>query len=410
MADTPIVEIEGLWKEYGLPLSKLVRRLRGARRDDGAEDGNRHAWALKDINLSILPGETYGVIGRNGAGKSTLLKILAGVTYPTRGRVKIRGKAFPMISLNAGLHLELTGRENIYTLGAVMGLSVSRIKKFLPEIEEFCELNEFFDRPVRTYSTGMKARLGFAVAMNIDADVLLIDEVLAMGDLAFRNKCIRRLRTFQNNDGKAVIFVSHNIPYVEAVCDRAMILDKGNAIFTGSARETVAEYYRRSGDIYHDKSSKTAIVHNANSGDVYYRRAYVLAPDGSKVDNVTFGEDVRLRIELDVHTAIENPRFSILFDSIETRQSACFNQMEVAGVLEPGRRTIEFFIPKFRMLPGDYFVQGRITHTDGLIKLASSPEIMTLRIEPTADYSFKRNHNGFFEVDGAWEIINGGPR
>ena len=190
MSDAVMIRIEGLWKRYGLPLPEIVRRgwnLLTNKNESSADLGDG-PWALKDINLEIQKGETIGIVGRNGAGKSTLLKVLAGVTTPTRGRVEIRGRLFPMIELNAGLNMELTGRENVSLLGAVMGLSRRGIESKLPDIEEFTELGDWFDRPVRMYSSGMLARLGFGVAVNIESEVILIDETFAVGDLKFQKQ------------------------------------------------------------------------------------------------------------------------------------------------------------------------------------------------------------------------------
>ncbi len=189
MSEEVMIRIEGLWKHYGLPLPRIVRRgwnwLTHKNESSGDSGG---PWALKDINLEIRKGETIGIVGRNGAGKSTLLKVLAGVTAPSRGLVEIRGRLFPMIELNAGLNMELTGRENVRLLGAVMGLSRREIESKLPDIEEFTELGDWFDRPVRMYSSGMLARLGFGVAVNIESEIILIDETFAVGDLKFQKQ------------------------------------------------------------------------------------------------------------------------------------------------------------------------------------------------------------------------------
>ena len=188
------IKIEGLWKRYGFPLPEFIDTALSIVRRGSGEDGDRRPWALKDLNLEVRKGETIGIVGRNGAGKSTLLKVLAGVTEPTRGRVEIHGRIFPMIELNAGLHLELTGRENVRLLAAVMGLSRREIDERLPDIEEFTELGDWFDRPVRMYSSGMLGRLGFGVAVNIRSDVVLIDETFAVGDLRFQNKSLSRIK------------------------------------------------------------------------------------------------------------------------------------------------------------------------------------------------------------------------
>jgi ABC-type polysaccharide/polyol phosphate transport system ATPase subunit len=197
MSEDVVIKVDHLWKCYGLPPSpdfkgvlkniKNGRPLFYAPNDSGP-------WSLSDVNFEIKKGEVLGVIGRNGAGKSTLLKVLAGVSPATRGSIAVKGRVFPMIELAAGMHLDLTGRENVRLLGAVMGIPYFEMEANVPKIEEFCELGEWFDRPVYQYSSGMAARLGFAVAMHVNADVLLIDEVLSVGDFLFQKKDVTNRR------------------------------------------------------------------------------------------------------------------------------------------------------------------------------------------------------------------------
>jgi len=244
--ETPI-RVQGLWKRYGLPVFHLARLARSRARAlafGAASEAADGPWALCDLNFSVRAGETLGIVGPNGAGKSTLLKILAGVTPPTRGRVDIFGRMFPMIELNAGLHQELTGRENVRLLGAVMGLPRREVDAKLPAMEEFSELGAAFERPVRTYSSGMRARLGFSVALNVDTEILLIDEVLAVGDVRFKNKCLAQLNRMRH-DGRTRIFVSHNLDQVQYICDRCMVLDEGRAVLLDETTAAIAEYERK---------------------------------------------------------------------------------------------------------------------------------------------------------------------
>ncbi len=240
MTDDIVIRVEKLWKRYGLPLLPALRH--GMRRLLGHPAGDDGPWALQGLDLSVRRGETLGVIGRNGAGKSTLLKVLAGVSPPTRGRVSVCGSIFPMIELNAGMHNELTGRENTYLLGAVMGLTTRQITTLLPEVEEFCELDEWFDRPVRIYSSGMLARLGFALAVNVNAEVLLVDEVLAVGDITFQRKCFDRIERLHAS-GCTVMFVSHSIRQVERLCDRVLLLEQGRPVACGDPADVISNYY-----------------------------------------------------------------------------------------------------------------------------------------------------------------------
>ncbi|MCM8800364.1 MAG: ABC transporter ATP-binding protein, partial [Candidatus Omnitrophica bacterium] len=183
-------------------------------------------WALKDINLEIPQGQTLGILGRNGAGKTTLLNIISKVTFPTEGKISIRGKVSCMVGLGAGFHPELTGEENIYINGSILGLKIKEIRKRFSKIVEFSELGDFITAPLQTYSQGMYMRLGFAIAINVDFDILLMDEILTVGDLSFQNKCFNKLREFKK-EGKTLIVVSQSTGLLNEFCDRIIILEKG---------------------------------------------------------------------------------------------------------------------------------------------------------------------------------------
>jgi lipopolysaccharide transport system ATP-binding protein len=246
MSDNTVIRIQGLWKRYGLPIGYKVRsymqRILKHGKVPTIDANHGGPWALRNLDLTVQRGEVVGVIGQNGAGKSTLLKVLSGITPPTRGVVEITGRVFPMIELNAGIHPELTGRENIFLLGAIMGIRRQDIKKKIPTIEQFCELGEWLDRPVRMYSSGMLARLGFAVAVNVDADVLLIDEVMAVGDISFQRKCFERIEQIHSS-GNTVLLVSHNLRQIERLCDTVLLLDAGCQKAYGTPPDVLSQYY-----------------------------------------------------------------------------------------------------------------------------------------------------------------------
>lgn len=240
MSDDVVIRMEHGWKRYGTTLTNEFKRL--WHRPGGLLDQEK-GWTLRDLNFEVRRGETLGVIGRNGCGKSTLLKVLAGVSPITYGQVTVLGRIFPMIELNAGMHMDLTGRQNVHLLGAVMGFTPQEVETKVPAIEDFCELGEWFDRPVWMYSSGMLARLGFAVAVNVDAEVLLIDEVLAVGDRAFQNKCLARLHEMRK-DGRTRVFVSHNLDQVQYLCREVLVLDRGYPLFLGPSENAIRLYER----------------------------------------------------------------------------------------------------------------------------------------------------------------------
>ncbi len=209
---------------------RLIRREQGVKED---------FWALRDVNLVVRRGETVGITGPNGSGKSTLLKVLSGILRPTSGEIRVNGRVASLLELGAGFDGELTGRENVYLNSALLGVPKAETDRLFDKIVDFSELSDFIDNPVKHYSSGMYIRLGFAVAVHVDPDLLIIDEVLAVGDAAFQQKCIDRIRLFQR-EGKTILFVSHSASQVTSLCSRALLLDHGSVLFDGAPEATVA--------------------------------------------------------------------------------------------------------------------------------------------------------------------------
>jgi lipopolysaccharide transport system ATP-binding protein len=199
-------------------------------------------WALKDVSFEVKRGEVMGIIGRNGAGKSTLLKILSRVTEPSEGRIELDGRVSSLLEVGTGFHAELTGRENIYLNGAILGMPKNEIRRKFDEIVDFAEVEEFLDTPVKRYSSGMYVRLAFAVAAHLEPDILIVDEVLAVGDAQFQKKCLGAIRDATRDRGRTVLFVSHNLSAVRSLCDQAIVLDGGRVAFDGATDEAISQY------------------------------------------------------------------------------------------------------------------------------------------------------------------------
>ncbi|HSW35614.1 MAG TPA: ABC transporter ATP-binding protein, partial [Candidatus Limnocylindrales bacterium] len=232
--NVPAVEVTALWKKFRIyrdHANSLKEKLIffGRQRTEGF-------WALKDINLVVLPGTTIGLIGRNGSGKSTLLKIISRILYPTTGEIHVNGRISTLLELGAGFHPDFTGRENIYLNASILGFTRKEVKARLNDIIAFADLGDFIDNPVRNYSSGMYTRLGFAVAVHVDPEILLIDEVLAVGDLAFQEKCYTRIEQMQQQR-KTIILVTHSPETAEKLCDRVMWLDQGEVKAYGPAKD-----------------------------------------------------------------------------------------------------------------------------------------------------------------------------
>lgn len=256
------IKIEGIGKRYrigkkeeradtlvGLVLNTIKAPVRSFRNLRGLsvfekDEGEDIVWALRDVSFEIKQGETVGLIGRNGAGKSTLLKVLSRITEPTTGHIDVYGRVSSLLEVGTGFHPELTGRENVYLNGTILGMKKAEIDRKFDEIVDFSGVEQYIDTPVKRYSSGMKVRLGFAVAAHLEPDILLVDEVLAVGDVAFQKKCIGKMESVAD-EGRTVVFVSHQMSMIQALCKRGIVMNKGGVIFDGTVDDAVAEYLRQ---------------------------------------------------------------------------------------------------------------------------------------------------------------------
>ncbi|MBK9925970.1 MAG: ABC transporter ATP-binding protein [Anaerolineales bacterium] len=261
----PVINFSNVSKRYNLGLtrsslpsvvSQWAKQI--VKRDANTSANNKYHWALKDVSFKLEKGQSMALVGPNGAGKSTILKLLAKITNPTSGTVDVNGQLSALIELGAGFHPDLTGRENIYLNGTILGLTYSDVQRRFDEIVDFSEIKDFIDTPVKRYSSGMTVRLGFAIASCIEPDILLVDEVLAVGDASFRQKCIERIKTLLNN-GTSLIFVSHDMGLIRAVCERAIYVEHGEIQHVGSAGEVI--------DVYNQALEKKRIQKLTTLGD-----------------------------------------------------------------------------------------------------------------------------------------------
>jgi lipopolysaccharide transport system ATP-binding protein len=250
------IRVERLGKQYHIGAARGSRTLREDLVDlarapfrrapaAGTGSGDRTVWALRDLSLEVQRGEVMGIIGGNGAGKSTLLKILSRIVAPTEGWAKIEGRVGSLLEAGTGFHSELTGRENVYMSGAILGMRKAEIERKFEEIVAFADIGPFLDTPVKRYSSGMQVRLAFAVAAHLEPEVLIVDEVLAVGDAEFQKKCLGRMQDVSRGDGRTVLFVSHNMDAVQRLCDRAVLLERGRAVAIGATPGIVAQYLAR---------------------------------------------------------------------------------------------------------------------------------------------------------------------
>ncbi len=271
--------------------------------------GARDVQALHDVSLAAEPGDAVGLVGRNGSGKTTLLRLISGIIKPTGGRIEAGGRIASLLELGAGFHPDFTGRENVYLNGSIHGLSRARVRELMDEIVAFAELEKFIDLPVRTYSSGMFMRLGFSVAAHIEADVLLLDEVFAVGDEQFQRKCFGKIAEFKNRGG-TILFVSHDAQAVERLCDRAVLLRQGEVAFDGETREAIAAYRRLlAADANPDELE--AGLREWGSGEARIVRAQLLDDDGDERVQLAAGESATVRLVVAADPGVAPPRVSI---------------------------------------------------------------------------------------------------
>ncbi len=245
----PIISVRGISKQYQLGAAKSQDTLRDQLThwaknlgQKQPESSTNSFWALRDVSFEVQPGEVIGVIGRNGAGKSTLLKVLSQITEPTEGEIYLRGRLASLLEVGTGFHQELTGRENIFLNGVILGMTKAEVRAKFDEIVEFAEVGKFLDTPVKRYSSGMYVRLAFAVAAHLEPEILVVDEVLAVGDAAFQNKCLGKMKDVAKNRGRTVLFVSHNMAAVQALCGRIIHMSGGRVVGDGSPEAQIAAY------------------------------------------------------------------------------------------------------------------------------------------------------------------------
>jgi len=259
-------------------------------------------WALRDVDFEIEQGESVGVLGRNGAGKSTLLSMLCGVTAPTSGRIAVRGRVAPLISVGVGFHPEMTGRENVYVNGTILGMTTQEIDSRFDDIVEFAEIERFIDTPVKFYSSGMFVRLGFSVAVAADPDVLLVDEVLAVGDLPFQIRCFERMSEIRAQ-GTTIVVVTHNLASVRSFCDRGIVLRQGQVVFDGPTFAAVSAYHELLGDLPADGADDEEQERDAG----LITNLELLGPDGQPTAHFNAGDAMTVRLSVEALRDIDSP-------------------------------------------------------------------------------------------------------
>ncbi len=357
----------------------------------------RELWALRDVDIDVNPGEAFGIVGPNGSGKSTLLKLLAGIFAPSTGELQVGGRVGSLIEIGAGFHPEFTGVENVYLNAAIYGLKRSYVDEHLDEIIDFAELEAFRDVPVRTYSSGMYMRLGFSVAMHVQPDVLLLDEVLAVGDEAFQHKCYAKIWEFKRGGG-TIVFVSHDQAAVERVCERAILLDHGRCVESGPAGQVVSAYHRRL------VSASTASVGRRDgdqTGPCRVHEVRAVAGDGAIRDRFTEGEPMALEVWLYSDEGLEDGRVTVGLRDSEGR--ALGSQSVERVRLRPGElERLRLHFPGLPLREGRFFVDVVVGSGDGDAELAFAERALELSV-----FSSDSTGGGSIRLGGTWELPTG---
>jgi ABC-type polysaccharide/polyol phosphate transport system ATPase subunit len=359
----PAITVDHVSKKFRLyhdrnqTLKAAVMRGRRARYEE--------FWALRDVSLEIAEGTTYGLIGTNGSGKSTLLKCLARILRPDEGSTRTRGKVSALLELGAGFHPELSGRENVYLNGSILGLSRSELDRRFDEIVGFAGLERFIDTPVKNYSSGMYVRLGFSVAINVDPDILLVDEVLAVGDEQFQRRCNERFADLKA-EGKTIVVVSHSLGSVRAMCETVAWLDSGTLREVGPASEIVDDYLA---EVHQDRSAEThATGVRWGSAEVVVDEIELLDADGRPSTEVNTGDAVTLRIRYNASEPIAEPTFSLAVHTVEgvLVTNPTTRGVDLVSDRIVGKGTVDLFVDPLLLLPGTYDLSASITDAAAL--------------------------------------------
>jgi len=368
-------------------------------------------WALRDVSFELNEGEVLGIIGGNGAGKTTLLKILSRITEPTIGRVVLRGRVASLLEVGTGFHPELTGRENVFLNGVVLGMSRSEVKEKFEEIVDFAGVERFIDTPVKRYSSGMQLRLAFAVAAHLDPEILIIDEVLAVGDSSFQTKCLRKMESVSRDEGRTILFVSHNMGVIRTLCSRALLLEEGRLVGQGDLDELIARYLGTADD---STAATDLSIRTDRAGDGRARilRSRIFDLERRELSTVLSGQDFQIDLSHTAPDAKGRQQWALsLFNSrgehvchLDSEESGC----HLPSLTESG--TISVLLYRTPLPPGIYTGDVRLT-IDGVVA-DYIQRAFSFRVEPGDFYGKGRvtpSHEELVYLDHSWKSLSGKP-
>ena len=355
-------------------------------------------WALKDVSFDVVHGATLGIIGSNGSGKTTMLKCLTGIYTPDEGSIKIDGKLAALLELGAGFHPELTGAENIYLNGAILGMSKQDVQNKFASIVEFAGLEKFIDAPVKNFSSGMVVRLGFSIAAHVEPEILLIDEILSVGDQDFQRKSSEKIEEFRR-EGRTIVVVSHSLGLVQQLCKQVIWLDKGQIKQLGPAAEVIAAY---TGGSYAQHTERDESSRNRwGTGDARINSIELLNPDGTTAEVIESNAAAQIRFQISAHTRIESPILRVQITRLNgdvmwaTSTQRGTNTMRVLD----GAATATLNIDSIRLLEGTYFVSASITDSTGATEFDHCENWLRFNVHKTNMFD-----DGIVAINSTWNL------
>jgi lipopolysaccharide transport system ATP-binding protein len=407
-----IIKIEALSKVYKIgkaaPSSfreSLTESVKNIFVSNNRKNHQSEFWALKDVSFEIKRGEVVGIIGKNGAGKSTLLKILSRITDPTKGKIEINGRIASLLEVGTGFHPELSGRENIYLNGTLLGMTRKEVKKKFDEIVSFSGVEKFIDTPVKRYSSGMYVRLAFAVAAHLESEILIIDEVLAVGDDEFQKKCLGKMEDVADQ-GRTILFVSHNMPIMKQLCNRGILL-QNSLIFDGTIEDTITEYLFRTSDL----EMGAAEFKNKNNKDIAFTKIRVTDINGKATTKFNHDEKAVIWIDFEVNHESDTAEISVclkntsginvIFSSINDRKEKLFN-------FKKGKYTARVTLEENFLMPDTYFV-SIFAHIRNITNIDSYENVVRLNIEDNGSYMAPYGHKTYWGCvlwEPNWQVEN----
>jgi lipopolysaccharide transport system ATP-binding protein len=424
-----VIKVENISKQYRLgeigtgtlshDLNRWWAKVRGkedpflkiGETNDRTQKGNSdYVWALKDINFEVKQGEVLGIIGRNGAGKSTLLKILSKTTTPTTGSIKVKGRIASLLEVGTGFHPELSGRDNIFLNGAILGMSKQEIKSKFDEIVDFSGVERYLDTPVKRYSSGMYVRLAFAVAAHLEPDILIVDEVLAVGDAEFQKKCLGKMKDVSVNDGRTVLFVSHNMSAINSLCENLVLLNKGVVEDYGQTNNIIQKYLNVTSVIGNGIENFTNIANKP----VYLKEAKVVSKTGTITSKINFQEELSLKLSIEVinpnpyyyaviHLLNSNSEV-IIFTAENDLKESTFKTNPIAGIFD-----FSIKYPAALLKPGKYSFTIKVVDEQSFKVIDEKIQAITFEIEDFS--SIRARYNRYREIalvapEIEWELKN----